>query len=232
MNAARIGIVAGSGLSLRPLLDSIEGVRPFGEFESLAATKVQGHAGRFVMGRCGRHEIVLQEGRMHLYEGHDYSALTKSVDVLHSLGVCVILVTNAAGGLQPTMEPGDLVAIHDIVAWPCKRWSPTAEKIELDFTVDGAQHQGTYAWVHGPCYETPAEIRALQSLGGDVVGMSAAPEVHRCRELGIRVAGVSCVTNNCCRPQTLSHEHVLTQAHRASGRLRELIRAALPKIAG
>lgn len=231
MSNSRIGIIAGSGLSLTSLLDSTERVCPFHQFESLVETTVQGHAGRFLIGRSDAREIVIQEGRLHLYEGHDYAQLTQPIDILHSLGVSTLLVTNAVGGLQPTMEPGDLVSIRSVLAWPCRSWAPTTEKMELDFMVDGTQHAGTYMWVHGPCYETPAEIQAMQSLQGDVVGMSSAPEIQRCRELGIRVAGVSCVTNNCCRPQSLSHENVVEQARRASGRLCELIRAALPNIA-
>ena len=226
MKTATLGIVAGSGIDLLPLLDAPGPRHHFSIWERLPESAVPGHAPFFVEGRCAGKRLVVQCGRLHVYEGLPPRTVVRTVDALHTLGVSAILFTNAAGGLLPQMRPGDLVAARALHAWPCAHTAP-AGALHPDFVVPGCDFAGAYAWMHGPCYETRAEILALRRLGASTVGMSTAPEFLRCRELGIAAAAISCVTNNCTRPQRLTHQHVVATARQASRRLRAVIRAAL-----
>lgn len=226
-----IGIVAGSGIVLDALLDDVSAQRPFHQFPGLNAATVSGHAGLFIQGQCQNHPIIIQSGRLHFYEGHDHKTVTRPVDVLHKLGVRTILFTNAAGALRPEIEPGHLMAATSIHLWPCRRWPAHPDTLAIDLVLDRCGHSGPYAWVHGPCYETRAEIAALQAMGAHAVGMSTAPEIARCQDLGIRTAVISCITNNCCTPQVLTHDHVLRTARNISAKLCDRIRAALPQLA-
>jgi len=224
---ACVGIVAGSGICLDALLDHVTARRPFAEFPDLDACSVDGHEGCFVAGDCSGHKVVVQNGRFHFYEGLDYASVTKPIDVMKLLGVQKVILTNAVGGLVPDLAPGSLFAVKDLATWPFRHWPGAPKRIATDFVVPGCDAAGAYFWVPGPNYETPAEIRALRALGGHVVGMSAAPEVCRCRELGLPVAVVACVTNNCCAPERLTHDHVLETASDASARLVRLLRGFL-----
>lgn len=226
-----VGIVAGSGIALDALLDERFEEHGFSDIPELKSTGVGGHSGKFVRGRCGRVEVVLQTGRLHFYEGLEYAAVTRTVDAMRSFGVATVVFTNAAGGLDERMTPGDLMSATDLRLWPFGDWNARPERVVPDFVVEGAQFRGRYLWMHGPCYETRAEIAALRSLGGDAVGMSTAPEMVRCHELGMRAGAVSCITNNCCVPEVLTHAHVVETAHRASAELVALIREALPGLA-
>lgn len=225
-----IGIVAGSGIGLESLLSERHEAVSFRSLFPALPPRVPGHAGTFVKGRCRSTGVIIQSGRLHIYEGLTYNAVVRTVDALASWGVRTIIFTNAVGGLLPDMEPGDLVAVDSLHLWPCRQWQPRAKSCSPDFLVEGCDLRGRYMWVPGPNYETRAEIRALQTIGGAVVGMSVAPEVHRCRTLGIRCAIVSCVTNNCCMPQVLTHDAVIAAASEASARLCSLLRACLSSI--
>lgn len=225
-----LAIVAGSGIDLTPLLDAVTREESFGEIPGLPSAGVQGHGGRFIHGRSGDLRLVLQCGRLHFYEGVDYSTVVRPVDVLKGYGIRTVLFTNAAGGLRREMSLGDLVSIKVIHPWPYERWPEQPKDISTDFMVRGCLHAGDYMWCHGPSYETRAEIGVLQGLGGAVVGMSTAPEVHRCRELGIKTGVISCVTNNCHQPHELTHDEVVGVASKASSRIVALIREALPQL--
>jgi purine-nucleoside phosphorylase len=227
MMQAAVGVVAGSGLDLTGILDGDARERDFTDFAALANTGVRGHAGRFMCGRCGDVPVIVQQGRLHFYEGLGYAAISRTVDILTEFGARAIIFTNAAGGLLPGMRPGDLLAVDNVRLWPYGPWPGHPEEITPDFVVGGCDWRGTYHWVHGPCYETRAEIAALRRLKSSVVGMSTAAEMARARDLGIRAAAVSCITNNCCTPQVLTHEHVLRTAGSASARLCELLRSAV-----
>ena len=232
-----VGIVAGSGIDLRRLLDTVSEERPFSEFPELEQGVLrQGVATpcprRFVCGACGPYPIVLQCGRLHMYEGLDYEAVVRPVDVLHDLGVRSILFTNAAGGLVPGMAPGDLLAVDRVRLWRYRRWDATPGTLFPDFVAPDCDFTGGYQWVHGPCYETRAEIAALQNHRMAAVGMSTAPGLARCQELGIRAGVIACITNSCCHPHVLTHEEVTTVARRSSGKLARHIRSVLPVIAG
>ena len=228
--APQVAVVSGSGLDLTGLLDETGEERPFETVPGLAHGTVPGHVCRFTHGHCGGLPMVLQRGRLHLYEGPGYAAVVRTVDALYAWGVRTVLFTNVVGGLRPAMRPGDLVAIDRVDLWRCARWSNQPASLSPDFQVSGCAFSGIYHWMPGPCYETPAEIAALQHLGAGVVGMSTAPELARCRELGLRAGIVSCVTNSCCRPQVLTHDHVVAIAREASADLTALIRQALPAL--
>lgn len=223
------GIVSGSGIHLRPLLDEVLLELPFSEVEGVAAASVAGHDGAFLFGRCAGFPVVLQAGRIHLYEGHDYQAVTATVDALRAFGVDRLILTNAAGGLDADLEPGDWVAADSVLTW---RFAghPFPERMTPDFLVPNCRAVGTYIWMHGPCYETPAEIRALQAMGGKTVGMSVAPELERCRQLGMRAGVVSCVTNNCTAQESLSHLQVVDAAQKASEHLCALLRGFIGSV--
>ncbi|NIA12559.1 MAG: hypothetical protein GWP08_00665 [Nitrospiraceae bacterium] len=226
-----VGIVAGSGIDLEGLLDTIEKEQAFHDTPGLRDGSVKGHGHKFLHGSCGDHTVILQCGRLHLYEGWGLDMVCRPVDVMHSLGVGTILFTNAAGGLLPEMNPGDLVAVSRVRLWPYRGWAHAPEVLDPSFITDGCDFVGDLQWMHGPCYETRAEIGALQRLGAAAVGMSVAPELTRCAELGMRAGVISCVTNSCCRPRQLTHEHVIQTARRASGKLTELLRGVLPMLA-
>lgn len=227
--AGLIGIVSGSGLDLTPLLDSISAEFPFQDELGFDIDALDGHARKFVRGTCDNRDIMLQCGRLHFYEGYTFEEVTSTVDVLDAFGAQTIIFTNVGGGLRSDLKPGDIVSINELRTWPFARWENRPESLVPDFQIEGADANGTYYWMHGPSYETPAEIRALQILGGDVVGMSTAPEITRCKQLGIRAAVLSIVTNNCCSPQVLTHDEVVRVAQSASARLVQLLRAIVTR---
>lgn len=226
-----IGIVCGSGINLDLLLDTHTEIIPFSNCPELPETTVTGHQGQFIKGTCRGIPVIVQCGRLHLYEGLSYETTTLPVNIMHQMGIQTILFTNAAGGLNPNMKPGDLLAAKSLAIWPSKKWIDHPSSVSTDFLLQGCDHIGTYTWIHGPSYETQAEIHALQSIQSDAVGMSTAPEIDRCKKLGIRAASISCITNNCCSPQTLTHEHVIQIAAKASERICEIIRASMPDLA-
>jgi len=219
-----VGLVAGSGIDLLPLLAEVTGSHPFADMLGLETT-VAGHDGRFVTGIDewgGR--VVVQCGRLHLYEGLGQRQIVRTVAVLAELGANRVIFTNAAGGLKAGMRPGDLCAADSVHPWPC-RHAALAKAMPTAIVVPGCEHQGSYWWVHGPSYETRAEIGALQGLGAAVVGMSTALELDACREIGLPAAVVSVVTNVCESGEKLSHEHVIERAHQANARVQQVLRS-------
>jgi len=230
MKAGKVAIVAGSGLDLRPLLDDLYAERCFSDFPGLAAANTAGHSGMFLIGRHAGRDVIVQCGRLHAYEGLGIRALGRTVDALALLGAHTTVFTNAAGGLRPEAAPGTLVAAEAVWCWPYRAAS-LPPMLRPSCTLDGCALRGTYVWMHGPCYETRAEVRLLAAWGATTVGMSTAPELVRCEAIGMRTAVVSCVTNNCLRPSKLTHGHVLDAAKRTSERLRELLARNLPALA-
>ncbi len=223
MSAPAVGVVAGSGLELRPLLDTIHEELHFHDVPGLADGTVLGHQSVFLRGECAGRPVVLQCGRLHPYEGMGYAVAMRTVDTMHAWGVRDVVFTNAVGGLGAGFAPGYLVAADEVLAWPFRPYG-LPERIAPDFEVAGCDATGRYAWMHGPCYETRAEIAGLRNLGAATVGMSCAAELHRAQALGMRGAIVSCVTNICGAPGKLTHDHVLETARGASERLVELLR--------
>jgi purine-nucleoside phosphorylase len=226
-----VAVVAGSGLDLTGLLDRVNWEKPFEAFKGLSATSVSGHSGVFTLGSCADVDVILQQGRRHMYEGLTFEKTTASVRALVSLGVDRIIFTNAAGGLKPAMNPGMLLAVERIMTWPYRAWPERPEELVPDWVMPGSDAAGVYVWVHGPSYETRAEIAVLQRVKASAVGMSTAPEVAAAQALGLRTAAISCITNNCCEVKHLSHEDVLATARNASERLCEVLARALPRYA-
>jgi len=216
-----LGVVAGSGLDLLPLLDEVVEEIPFARFGS-AGTPVAGHARKFVLGRVAGREVVVQLGRFHLYEGMPLSLVQAPVAWMAGLGVGEIVFTNAVGGLSPRFAAGDLVAVDTLNAWRCGAWA-LPERVQLPGVVPGCAGTGSYWWMQGPCYETRAEIAALCALGGDVVGMSTLPEAAAAQALGLGVRAVSCVTN-VCGSGPVTHDEVLTVSAMASAKLVDVLR--------
>ncbi|MDX9972459.1 MAG: purine-nucleoside phosphorylase [FCB group bacterium] len=227
-----VAVVAGSGIDLRTLFTRIDGVTSFDEIPGLSAAGVPGHSGQFIAGWCGPIPVILQSGRRHVYEGCDIESVMRTVDALRAFGAETVVFTNAAGGLLPAQEPGSLMSVDRVLTWPCKAWSGQPASIAVDTLVPGCDCSGAYIWMHGPSYETRAEIQALLRIGAGAVGMSTAPEMLRAKELGLRTAAVSCITNSCLAPQVLTHGHVLDTAGRASSRLVGVLKGAMPALGG
>ena len=250
-------LVLGSGLG--GLADEIEDpVRiPFDDIPGFPrrTQELAGHAGALVAGRWEGVEVAAMQGRFHLYEGWEPGQVALPIRALAALGAGTMLATNAAGGLRPGMRPGDLMlmADHLNLMWrnpligavvPGEQRFPdmsdpydaefrrVAEEVALELRI--AVVQGVYAAVPGPSYETPAEIRMLARLGADAVGMSTVPEVLVARAIGVRVLGISCITNLAAGlgGGKLSHDEVMEVGARVRDRLAELVRGVLPRIAG
>ena len=231
---ARLGVVLGTGLGgLADRLDDARSI-PARETGWLVSSTATGHAGRVVWGSLGgrgsqggepsRCEVVVLQGRVHGYEGHAPESLSRGVELLAALGVTTVLLTNAAGGLRPDMQVGELMVLSDhidlvrrpwaqglrtdptesvaadgaaraVAAAPCYDPEIVAGALEAARSAGAVARAGVYAHLMGPSYETRAEYRMLRKLGADVVGMSTVPEAIVARRLGLRVAAVSVVTN-------------------------------------
>lgn len=244
-----IGIVLGSGLGgFAERLSQPMSV-PYAEIDGLPISAVPGHAGRLHVGTLGGLSVAVAQGRVHLYEGWSAREAAANVRMLHQLGVRTILLTNAAGIVNPDFEPGRWMLISDHLN--LARQSPLTggpHFIDQSAVYDGelrnalretadtlglpALFEGVYAWVNGPEYETPAEIRMLRTLGADAVGMSTVPEAIQARALGLRIAGLSCLTNYGAgmTDQPLSHEEVMETGSTAAEQLFALLARALPKM--
>ncbi len=229
MSAPPVGVVTGSGMELEQLLDTVESEIPFTEVPGMPAAHVAGHGGRFLRGTHGGRPVIMQCGRIHLYEGYGPAEVARAVDVMADWGAKTIVFLNAVGGLQPHLKPGDLVACDEVWAWPCLRHAfPPAQRPDL--VLPGCDHTGACVWMHGPCYETRAEVDLLRRSGAAVVGMSLVAELARCRERGVRSAAVCCVANQCGGAAPLSHAHVLETMHTAAARIRACISGTLPEL--
>jgi len=226
MSTSPIGVVTGSGMELEHLLDSVEAEIPFSAVSGMPSTHVAGHGGKFLRGTHAGRPVVMQCGRIHLYEGYSPAEVTRAVDAMAEWGVGTIIFLNAVGGLQPQLKPGDLVACDEVWAWPWLRHAfPPVQ--QPDMVLSGCDHTGACVWMHGPCYETRAEVDLLRRSGAAVVGMSLVAELVRCRELGLRSAAVCCVANLCGGSEPLSHTHVLENMQAAADRIRACISGAL-----
>ena len=238
-------IVLGSGLG--DVVDDfgVESEVSFADAPGLSASTVPGHAGRFVLCRISGKLVLIAQGRRHLYEGLSAHEVTASIRFMHELGVKRVVLTNAAGAIKDSMAVGELMLItdhlnlqgttpllggphfHDMsevysATWRT-RFITAATKLQMPL------HQGVYAALLGPQYETPAEIRMLRTLGADAVGMSTVPEAIQARALGMEVAGISMLTNWAAglKPQTLDHSEVVAVGKLASVQLATLLREVL-----
>lgn len=252
--AVPIAIVLGSGLGA--FGESLEGVKflSYGEVPHLPRSTVQGHKGRFAYGTVSGTPVLAMQGRFHFYEGYGLDEVTFPIRVLGRMGVRVIVLTNAAGGIGEGLEAGDLMMLTDhlnlIGQNPLR--GPNDERLGPRFpdmtSVYPARlraafraaapagtplKEGVYAALAGPSYETPAEIRMLRALGADAVGMSTAPEAIVAAHMGIPVLGVSGIANiaaGIVRGHTLTHEEVVDTMNRIGDMFGAAIRAAVPAL--
>lgn len=244
----RLGIVLGSGLG--GLADELAGpvAIPFGELPGWPAATAPGHVGRLILGRLDGVPVAMLQGRLHLYEGNDPGLVVQPVLLMGRLGASTVVLTNAAGGLNPAYAAGTLMVIADHINLTGRTplLGPNADEIGPRFPdlTDvyapanrerlhaAAQAEGTsleegiYVGLLGPTYETPAEVRMFRGLGGDAVGMSTVLEAIACRWAGIEVAGISLVTNPGAgySGEPLNHEEVLAAGAAAGPRLARVIR--------
>ena len=249
-----VAIVLGSGLGA--FADRLEGrtAVPYETIPHWPASGVIGHAGTLVAGRASGRPVVVLAGRAHFYEGHSMATITFGTRVLARLGVRTLVLTNAAGGINTSFTPGTLMAIDDHINLMGTNplVGPNDDRFGVRFPdmtevysrrlralADEAAtragvpiRHGVYVGLHGPSYETPAEIRFLRTIGADAVGMSTVSEAIVARHMGLEVLGISCITNPAAGvlPQPLDHNEVMEVARRVSGQFMALLEAVLASL--
>lgn len=250
----KVGVVLGSGLGA--FADELgDAVRvPYSQIPSFPRSTAIGHTGQMVIGKAGDIPVAVMQGRVHLYEGYSAEQVAFPVRVLGGMGVQALIITNAAGGINTEYKQGALVVISDhinlqgqnpLVGANDERFGPRFPdmtqaywKPYREMAVQAARnlgkkvHEGVYAGLLGPSYETPAEIRYLRTIGADLVGMSTIAEVITARHMGMKVLGISCVTNMAAGilDQPLNHQEVLDTAERVKGDFVGLLRAVLAEV--
>lgn len=250
----QVGLVLGSGLGgfAETLEDPV-----FVDYKSMRdfpVSTVEGHKGRFVIGHKHGLQIIAMQGRVHRYEGFSARDVVFPIRTMWMAGVRTLFLTNAAGGIQDHFNPGDLMLITDHINMTGDNpligpnderfgprfppmgdaYAPTLRRLALDVASEQnvALHQGVYAGMNGPSYETPAEIQMLRAMGADAVGMSTVFETIAARQLGIRVLGISCITNKAAGlpGAVLDHNEVQAVAARARDRFQTLLDGILQKL--
>jgi purine-nucleoside phosphorylase len=242
-----VAIVLGSGLGdfAGQLKDAVS--IPYGDLPHWPAAKVIGHEGRLMIGTLAGKRVAALSGRAHFYEGHDLRTVTFATRVIGRLGVKALILTNAAGGINPALTPGMLMIMDDHInllgsnplvganedrfgaRFPDMSEVYSTRLRGLADTAAAGQGlrvgHGVYVAVHGPSYETPAEIRAFRTLGADAVGMSTVPEAIVARHMGVEVLGISCITNAAAGvlPQPLNHSEVMDVAQQVKGAFAALL---------
>lgn len=249
----RAAIVLGSGLGgLAAQVDTPTRIA-YRDIPGFPGVAVHGHAGELLLGTLGGTPVATFSGRFHAYEGHPLQLTAFPIRVAHALGATTLVVSNAAGGINSGFLPGDLMVIEDHLnlMFSSPLVGPTAEgetrfpdmTAAYDPALRDALHdvanalgitlrEGVYAALCGPAYETPAEVRMLRTMGADAVGMSTVPEVVMARALGMRVAGVSCITNLAAGVQEtpLDHAEVLDTTARVATQFQALIKGLVARV--
>lgn len=251
---ADIGVILGSGLGdyAEALEDAVK--LPYSEIPGFPRSTVAGHAGMWCCGTLYGKRVVMMQGRFHYYEGYGMKDVTLPVRVMQKIGVKTLIVTNAAGGVNLGYHPGELMVIGDMFSMTAQNpligpnldaFGPRFPDMSCAFDKDlralahecaneqgFALREGVYAQMTGPTYETPAEIRMLRTLGADAVGMSTVPEVIVARHGGMRVLGISCITNMAAGilDQPLNHAEVTETANRVKGQFRNLLDRIIEKM--
>lgn len=238
-----MGIVLGSGLGL--LADAVVVDREVSFADAgLPASSVPGHAGKFVFGKLGMASVVLMKGRVHLYEGHSPRLVTSGIRWLAEQGCEQLILTNAAGTLNPNFAPGSWMMLSDHLNLTATSPLEGPDFVDLSVAYDAgwraafreaavatgmALHEGVYAGLRGPQYETPAEIRMVRTLGADAVGMSTVLETIQARSLGMKVAAFSCLTNWAAgiTAAHLDHHEVLETGKQAAQAMIELLQKVI-----
>ncbi|HJZ71330.1 MAG TPA: purine-nucleoside phosphorylase [Vicinamibacterales bacterium] len=243
----QIGIVLGSGLGdfANSLTEAV--TMPYGDLPHWPASRVIGHEGKLVVGKARGRLVAALAGRCHAYEGHDMATVTFAVRVLALLGIKIVILTNAAGGVNTSFSEGALMMIDDhinlmaanpLVGLNDDRFGPRFPDMTEVYSsrlraiaeragraIDQRLSHGIYVAVLGPSYETPAEIRYLRTIGADAVGMSTVPEAIVARHMKMEVLGISCITNMAAGvlPQPLNHDEVMETARRIRGQFIALL---------
>jgi len=256
----QIGMILGSGLN--PLADAVQDADriPYTDVPNFPRPTVEGHAGQLVLGRLQGLEVAIMQGRVHFYEGYPIQQVVFPVRVLQVLGIKTLIVTNAAGGLNPQFQAGELMLIGDHLnlvgmtgnnplfgpndesfgpRFPdmSQAYDPELRRIAREVARDNdiPLHEGVYASLGGPSFETPAEIRFLRTIGADAVGMSTAPEVVVARHGGVRVLGISGISNvlvaEASAGHETTHEEVLAAGQQIVPRLTKVICGVLDRLA-
>jgi len=251
----RIALVLGSGLG--GFADSLTDATsiPYADIPSFPQSTAIGHAGRLVIGNAGGVPVAAMQGRVHLYEGYSAQEITFPIRVFGRMGIRAVILTNAAGGIDPGYSQGALVLIRDHInlqgANPLVgpnddrfgvRFPDMTQAYARDYREIAREeaaklslimHEGVYAGLLGPSYETPAEIEYLRRIGADLVGMSTVAEVIAARHMGMKVLAISCVTNMAAGilDQPLSHAEVMETGERVKSTFESLLRAVLPRVA-
>ena len=253
VDALEVGLILGSGLG--ELADEIENrvVIQYTDIPSFPVSTVEGHAGQLVCGTLGGKKVIALQGRFHYYEGYTMEVVTFPIRVMSELGVESMIVTNAAGGVNRDFTPGDLMMITDHINFfgtnpligandeeQGPRFPDLSQAYDLEYQtfikeaaseLDLPLKEGVYFGMTGPTYESPAEIRMINTLGGDSVGMSTVPEVIVARHAGIRVAGISCITNFAAGlGGELNHEDVIEVSTKIRSSFKSLVVTLLEKM--
>jgi purine-nucleoside phosphorylase len=250
-----LGLILGSGLGAYADRFEDRTIIPFGDLPHFPHSTAAGHSGNLVIGKAEELAAVALQGRVHLYEGYTMEQVAYPARVLGCLGIRTLIVTNAAGGINLDFRPGDLMLITDHInmmgANPLV--GPNIDELGLRFpdmseaysgvlrkiAVDVARQrsinlrEGVYVGLCGPSYETPAEIRMYRMLGADAVGMSTVPEVIAAGHMGIRVLGISCISNMAAGilPRKLTHQEVIETTERMKDKFLSLLQGIIPRIA-
>ena len=250
----QVGIILGTGLGGLADEIAVDVSIPYQDIPGFPLSTVESHAGRLLIGRLGGKPVVAMQGRFHRYEGYDLRQVTFPVRVLHALGAATLVVSNACGGMHPLWAPGDLMLMADHINLlgdnplvgpnddslgprfpdlsaaydPALRALARAAAVELGITL----REGVYVAVPGPNLETRAEYRMLRALGADVVGMSTVPEVIVANHEGMRVLGISIITDQCL-PDALEPAHIdriIATARRAEPHLTRLVTRVVERL--
>ena len=250
----RVSIILGSGLN--GLAESVEQpvIIPFGDLPHFPVSTVKGHVGRLVIGKLEEQDVFVMQGRIHFYEGYSMAQVTLPVRVMQRLGVEILIVTNAAGGVNPVFVPGDVMLITDNLnlvgmtgqnpligpnldefgpRFPDMSRAYDRELCDLARKIAGQEnitlHEGVYAGLSGPSFESPADLRFLRLVGTDSVGMSTVPEVIVARHGGMRVLGLSGISNKANLDGTTitTHEEVIEAGKLIMPKIEKIIRGIL-----
>ena len=251
-----VGIILGTGLG--NLADEIETATSidYASIPHFPQSTVEGHDGKLIFGQLNGVEVFAMKGRFHSYEGYDMDQVVFPVRVMHKLGVQTLILSNASGGMNPDFKVGDIMIIRDqinlfptnpLIGPNIKELGPRFQDMSEPYNLKYVKalhecagdhgmklHEGVYAGVSGPCFETPAEYRYIRTIGGDAVGMSTVPENIAAKHLGMDVAALSVITDLGVEGlvQTVSHEEVQKAAQDAEPKLAAIVKSFLQKIQG
>ena len=249
----KVAIILGSGLGDYASNIQVETEVPYGDIDGFPVSTVPGHAGKFIFGYIENVPVVCMKGRVHYYEGYPISDVVLPVRLMKMLGAEILFLTNAAGGVNTTFHPGDLMLIRDHIACfsPTPLIGPNIDELGLRFPDMSCVYnkelqdiirntakengiyiqEGVYAYLTGPSFESPADIRMMRVLGADAVGMSTVPEAIAANHMGMKICGISCISNLAAgmTQNPLTHEEVQETADMAAAAFQKLVTESVKK---